>query len=60
MSYHKINFDLEKCEQNGHLSEQEAAFYFRQVLEIIKYCHDEHISIGANIELINFVFDTKR
>lgn len=50
----------EKCQQNDNLTEEEAAFYFRQVLEVIKYCHDENVSLGANIQLVNFVFDTKR
>lgn len=49
----------EKCQQNDNLTEEEAAFYFRQVLEVIKYCHDENVSLGANIQLVNFVFDTK-
>ena len=30
------------------------------MLEIIKYCHEEKVSIGANIQLDNCVFDTKR
>lgn len=40
-------------------NEEEAAVYFRQVLEVIKYCHDENVAIGGNIMSANFVFDTK-
>ena len=55
----KFTENIEKCSQTG-LDEVSAAFYFRQVLEIIKYCHEEKVSIGANIQLDNCVFDTKR
>jgi serine/threonine protein kinase len=46
-------------DQNIRLDETVAANYFRQILEIITFCHQKKVSLGHNIKLMNYVFDSE-
>ena len=53
-------FILELVEENKMLTEMQAAIYFKQIVETIKYCHSKNVTLGRNIKLMNCVFDDKR
>ena len=53
-------FILELIEKNKILTEVQAAVYFKQIVEVIKYCHSKDVTLGRNIKLMNCVFDDKR
>lgn len=43
--------------REGILPESRVAHYFRQVVEVVQYCHENNVGLGNNIRLTNFVFD---
>ena len=53
-------FILELVEENKMLTEVQAAVYFKQIVEAIKYCHSKDVTLGRNIKLMNCVFDDER
>ena len=53
-------FILEFIEKNKILTEVQAAVYFKQIVEVIKYCHSKDVTLGRNIKLMNCVFDDER
>lgn len=46
--------------REGLISEERVAEYFRQVVEVVQYCHSNSVGLGNNIRLTNFVFDDDR
>ena len=60
--FYQSNFGnlKELVEEKKMLTEMQAAIYFKQIVETIKYCHSKNVTLGRNIKLMNCVFDDKR